>query len=56
MLLVAALKERLEVYRLVDGEYVLQAGNPVWLPEIELGIGRERGTYLGRTRFVVVLV
>lgn len=43
-------KERLEVYRLVDGEYVLQQGNPVWLPELELGIGRERGTYLGRTR------
>jgi hypothetical protein len=43
-------KERLEVYRLVNGEYVLQQGNPVWLPEIELGIGRERGTYLGRTR------
>jgi Uma2 family endonuclease len=43
-------KERLEVYRLENGEYVLLQGNPVWLPQINLGIGRERGTYLGRTR------
>lgn len=43
-------KERLEVYRLENGEYVLQHGNPVWLPEIGLGIGRERGTYTARTR------
>ncbi|MFM7367600.1 MAG: Uma2 family endonuclease [Sphaerospermopsis kisseleviana] len=43
-------KEPLEVYKLVDGEYVLLSGNPVWLPEIGLGIGRERGTYQGITR------
>ena len=43
-------KPPLEVYRLVDGNYVLQRGNPVWLPEINLGIGRERGTYQGITR------
>lgn len=43
-------KERLEVYRLENGKYVLQHGNPVWLPEIGLGIGRERGTYTARTR------
>lgn len=43
-------KPPLEVYRLVDGEYVLLSGNPVWLPEINLGIGRERGTYQGITR------
>jgi Uma2 family endonuclease len=43
-------KPPLEVYRLVNGEYVLQRGNPVWLPEIGLGIGRERGTYQGITR------
>jgi len=44
-------KAPLEVYRLVDGEYVLQPqNNPVWLPEIGLGIGRERGTYQGITR------
>ncbi len=43
-------KEPLEVYKLVDGEYVLLSGNPIWLPEIGLGIGRERGTYQGITR------
>jgi Uma2 family endonuclease len=43
-------KQTLEVYRLVNGKYQLQRGNPVWLPEIGLGIGNERGTYLGITR------
>ncbi|MCS6793262.1 MAG: Uma2 family endonuclease [Oscillatoriaceae bacterium SKW80] len=38
----------LSVYRLIDGEYILQPGNPVWLPEIGLGIGREEGIYMGR--------
>jgi Uma2 family endonuclease len=37
----------LEVYQLVDGEYLLMSGNPVWLPAIGLGIGRERGIYQG---------
>jgi len=39
-----------EVYRLIEGEYVRQVGEPVWLPEIGLGIGRGRGTYEGWTR------
>ncbi len=43
-------RDPLEVYHLVDGEYVLQPGVRVWMPEIGLAIGRERGTYLGRTR------
>jgi Uma2 family endonuclease len=43
-------KPPLEVYRLVDGEYILMSGNPVWLPEIGLGIGRERGIYQGIVR------
>ena len=43
-------KQPLEVYRLTDGAYVLQRGNPVWLEEIGLGIGRDRGTYQGITR------
>ena len=43
-------KAPLEVYRLVNGEYVLLRGNPVWLPEIGLGIGTQRGTYQGITR------
>ena len=43
-------KPRLEVYQLEDGEYRLLAGEPVWLSEINLGIGREQGTYQGITR------
>lgn len=39
-----------EVHYLVDGEYVRQPGEPVWIPEIDLGIGREVGTYQGWTR------
>lgn len=31
-------------------KYKLQPGNPVWLPEIGLGIGCERGNYAGVTR------
>ncbi|CAN1210514.1 Putative restriction endonuclease domain-containing protein [Tumidithrix helvetica PCC 7403] len=30
----------LEVYKLVDGTYQLQLGEPLWMPEIGLGIGR----------------
>lgn len=36
-----------EVYRLVSGGYVQQFGNPVWMPEIGLGIGCEQGTHDG---------
>jgi len=43
-------RQPLEVYRLENGEYVLQSGDLVWMPEIGLAIGRERGTYRGRTR------
>lgn len=43
-------KSPLEIYRLIDGEYVLQSGNPVWMPEIGLGLGREQGSYQGITR------
>lgn len=43
-------KARFEVYKLVNGEYQLLAGNPVWLPEVGLGIGVERGTYRGIPR------
>jgi Uma2 family endonuclease len=39
-----------EVYRLENGVYVKQPGNPLWMPEIGLGIGRERGTHEGLTR------
>ncbi|MDZ8186018.1 MAG: Uma2 family endonuclease [Nostoc sp. ChiSLP02] len=43
-------KTPLEVYKLVNNAYELHDGNPVWLPEIGLGIGIERGTYLGIPR------
>lgn len=43
-------REPLEVYRLVDGSYILQPNSQVWMPEIGLAIGRERGVYLGRSR------
>ncbi len=31
-----------EVYKLVDGHYQLQIGEPYWMPEVKLGIGRHR--------------
>jgi hypothetical protein len=43
-------KAALEIYRLVSGEYVLQPGSPLWMPEIGLGMGTARGTYQGITR------
>lgn len=43
-------KPHLEVHKLVNGKYELQEGNSVWLPEIGLGIGCERGNYCGITR------
>lgn len=43
-------KPRLEVHKLVNGRYELQSGNPVWMPEIGLGIGCDRGNYSGVTR------
>ncbi|MBD6615929.1 Uma2 family endonuclease [Komarekiella sp. 'clone 1'] len=43
-------KSRLEVYKLINNVYEFQNGNPVWLTEIGLGIGIERGTYLGIPR------
>lgn len=42
--------EPFEVYRLVDGEYLRQPGEPVWMPELGLGIGREIGNYGGLQR------
>lgn len=43
-------KPPLEGYRFVNGEYVLQPGNFVWLSEIGLAIGYEQGTYQGIAR------
>ncbi len=39
-----------EVYRLIQGKYVLQQGEPFWMPELGLGIGREFGNYTGCER------
>lgn len=43
-------KPRLEIYQLVNQDYRLLTGEPIWLPEIGLGIGRERGIYQGIER------
>ncbi|MBK1987128.1 Uma2 family endonuclease [Sphaerospermopsis aphanizomenoides BCCUSP55] len=43
-------RQPLEIYRLENSEYILQPNSRVWMPEIGLALGRERGTYLGRTR------
>jgi Uma2 family endonuclease len=39
-----------EVYRLDNGRYRRQLGNPVWMPEIGLGIGMEVGVLSGLSR------
>jgi Uma2 family endonuclease len=38
-------KPKLEIHKLVNGEYELQQGNPLWMTEIGLGIGSERASY-----------
>jgi Uma2 family endonuclease len=43
-------KPKLEIHKLVQGQYELQASNPFWMKEIGLGIGYERGNYGGITR------
>ncbi|MFB2833341.1 Uma2 family endonuclease [Floridanema evergladense] len=43
-------KPRLEVFKLINGVYDLLPGNPVWMPEIGLGIGRETAVYQGINR------
>lgn len=39
-----------EVYRLENGVYLLCSGEPVWMPEIGLGIGRGQGVHEGWQR------
>jgi Uma2 family endonuclease len=43
-------KARLEIHKLVNGNYELQNTNPLWMPEIGLGIGCERANYDDLTR------
>ena len=38
-------KARLEIHKLSQGQYELQNANPLWMPEISLGIGCERAEY-----------
>jgi Uma2 family endonuclease len=43
-------KARLEIHKLIQGSYELQNANPLWMPEIGLGIGSERAEYDDLTR------
>jgi Uma2 family endonuclease len=43
-------KQKLEVYQLSEGDYQLLSGEPVWLEELNLGLGRAEGTHQGITR------
>ncbi|MDB9510805.1 Uma2 family endonuclease [Kamptonema animale CS-326] len=43
-------KPHLTIYRLDRGKYQLVTNNPVWMPEIGLGIGSEQGIYEGIAR------
>lgn len=43
-------KPTLELYKLINGTYIPLVGNPIWLPELGLGLGKERQTYQGRDR------
>ena len=43
-------KPRLEVYQLNNQQYELLEGEPIWLSEIGLGIGKEIGVYQGVER------
>jgi Uma2 family endonuclease len=38
-------KPTLEIHKLVNSEYELQTNNPLWMPEIGLGIGCERANH-----------
>ncbi len=40
-------KARLEIYKLQNASYELQTANPLWMPEIGVGIGCERASYDG---------
>ncbi|EDX84107.1 conserved hypothetical protein [Synechococcus sp. PCC 7335] len=43
-----------EVYKLVDGSYQLQIGEPFWMEEAGLALGRYMGTFGGETRELLV--
>jgi Putative restriction endonuclease len=45
-------KTRFQLYKLIEGKYVLQSDGkqPYWMPEVGLGIGVERITYINQER------
>lgn len=43
-------KPSLEVYKLIQGQYIPMVGNPIWFPELEIGLGKERRSYQGIER------
>jgi hypothetical protein len=45
-------KTRFQLYKLIEGKYVLQSDGkqPYWMPEVGLGIGVERITYISQER------
>jgi Uma2 family endonuclease len=45
-------KSKFQLYKLIDGKYVLQSDGkqPYWMPEVGLGIGAERLMYLNKER------
>lgn len=43
-------RQPLEIYKLGKKGYQLISHEPVWMPEIGLGLGRERGTHMGLER------
>ncbi len=43
-------KPTLEVYKLINGKYLPAVGNPIWLPELAIGIGKERQIFQSRQR------
>jgi Uma2 family endonuclease len=53
-------KARLEIHKLSQGQYELQNANPLWMPEIGLGIGCERANYesgcIGTTRTTTAIL
>jgi len=46
-------REPFEIYKLIDGEYRRQIGEPYWMPEIGLAIGRSRGIVGGIDREIL---
>jgi Uma2 family endonuclease len=43
-------KPTLEVYKLIKGKYLPAVGNPIWMPELELGLGKARSIFQSRRR------